>query len=288
VIRVGFILRPELRDVGNLLAELVSWLVARGDEAVVTAEDQVAPPGARVLAEAQLAAAVDLTVVLGGDGTMLRAAGLVADHDVPVLGIHLGRLGFLTPFTTAEALPALEAAVGGKLTTSKRSRLMVTHTPVTGAPERRTALNDAVVHQGAMARLIELEARLDGELITRYRADGLIIATPTGSTAYNLAAGGPIISPAQSIKVITPICAHALTNNRPLVVRKEARISVSLAGDSRGVVLTVDGQWARPFLPGDRVDITHHAKPLLLFDSGKPYFDILREKFHWGWGAPDR
>lgn len=286
--RVGFILRPDLRDAGRLLTDLVTWLVARGDEALVTAEDQATPAGARVLAEAQLAAGIDLAVVLGGDGTMLRAAALVADHDVPVLGIHLGRLGFLTPFTSTEALPALEAAVGGKLTTSKRSRLMVTHTPASGPAERRTALNDAVVHQGAMARLIELEARLDGELITHYRADGLIIATPTGSTAYNLAAGGPIISPAQSIKVITPICAHALTNSRPLVVRKEARITVTLAGDSRGVVLTVDGQWARPFLPGDRVDITHHAKPLLLLDSGKPYFDILREKFHWGAGAPDK
>jgi NAD+ kinase len=133
-----------------------------------------------------------------------------------------------------------------------------------------------------MARLIELEARLDGELITRYRADGLIISTPTGSTAYNLAAGGPIITPGQSVKIITPICAHALTNNRPLVVRKEAKITLSLAGASSGVVLTVDGQWAVPFLPGDRVDITNAPKPLVLFDSGKPYFDILREKLHWG------
>ncbi len=280
--RVGFILKPDLRDAGGLLAELVAWLSAHGHAAVVTAEDQVQPAGATVVADTELAGACDLAVVLGGDGTMLRAANLVADHEVPVLGIHLGRLGFLTPFTRDEALDALDKAVAGKLTTVKRSRLLASHVPADGEPVARTALNDAVVHQGAMARLIELEARLDGELITRYRADGLIISTPTGSTAYNLAAGGPIITPGQSVKIITPICAHALTNNRPLVVRKEAKITLSLAGASSGVVLTVDGQWAVPFLPGDRVDITNAPKPLVLFDSGKPYFDILREKLHWG------
>ncbi|HTM23070.1 MAG TPA: NAD(+)/NADH kinase [Kofleriaceae bacterium] len=279
--RVGFILKPELRDAGGLLAQLVSWLAGAGHGAVVTAEDHVQPDDADVVPEAELAEACDLAVVLGGDGTMLRAANLVADRQVPVLGIHLGRLGFLMPFTRDEALGALQAAVAGELTTSKRSRLMVTHSSPDAGEVTRAALNDAVVHQGAMARLIELEARLDGELIARYRADGLIISTPTGSTAYNLAAGGPIITPGQSVKIITPICAHALTN-RPLVVRKEARISITLAGESRGVVLTVDGQWARPFLPGDRVDITNAAKPLVLFDSGKPYFDILREKLHWG------
>jgi len=281
VTRVGFILKPELRDGDGLLGELVAWLTGHGHAAVVTREDHVAPAGATVVAQDDLSRAIDVAVVLGGDGTMLRAAHLVADREVPVLGIHLGRLGFLTPFRRDEALAALDDAIAGKLTTSKRSRLMVTHTPAGGRPVQRTALNDSVIHQGAMARLIELEARLDGELITRYRADGLIIATPTGSTAYNLAAGGPIITPGQSVKIITPICAHALTN-RPLVVRKESKVTVTLAGESRGVMLTVDGQWGAPFLPGDRVDIGNASKPLILFDSGKPYFDILRDKLHWG------
>jgi len=132
-----------------------------------------------------------------------------------------------------------------------------------------------------MARLIELQASIDHSLLTRYRADGLIVSTPTGSTAYNLAAGGPILMPGQASMVLTPICAHTLTN-RPLVVPRDAVITLRLRGDSRGVILTVDGQWAHSFLPGDRVEITIAEKPLVVFESSKSYFDILKQKLHWG------
>jgi NAD+ kinase len=279
--RVGFILKPDQTEAAPLLDELVPWALARNLIPVVTAEDHVGPEGVRIVPEDAFAAECDLAVVLGGDGTMLRASDLVAAHDVPVLGINLGRLGFLTPFRRGEAKDAIAAAIAGELDIGERSRLQVTHKPIEGEAITRCALNDAVVHQGAMARLIELEARLDGHLISSYRADGLIIATPTGSTAYNLAAGGPIIVPGQESMTITPICAHALTN-RPLVVPKDSLITVQLGGESRGVILTVDGQWARSLQVGDVVEIGNAPKPLRIFESDKHYFDILREKLHWG------
>ena len=279
--RVGFILKPDKSEAGVLLDQLVPWLHGRGDRAVVTTEDQVAPDGAEIVPEQAFAGSIDLCVSLGGDGTMLRAARLVADHGLPVLGVNLGQLGFLTGFAPAEAQAALERALAGGLPTSSRMRMAVTFRRAGGEPVVRTALNDAVIHQGAMARLVELDAYIDDDFVSAYRADGLIVATPTGSTAYNMAAGGPILVPGQAAMTLTPICAHSLTN-RPLVVPSTAKIRLALGADSRGVVLTVDGQWAHSFLPGDSIECTAAAAPLTLYSSGKGYFDIMREKLHWG------
>jgi NAD+ kinase len=279
--RVGFILKPDKSEAGELLQALVPWLRDQGAVPLVTDADELAPPGAEIVPEGSLGAEADIAVVLGGDGTMLRASNLVADRGVPVLGVNLGRLGFLTPFRQEDARDAIAAALAGELRTAERSRLEVTYTPGDGEPTTRSALNDVVIHQGAMARLIELEAYHGDALVAAYRADGLIVATPTGSTAYNLAAGGPIIVPGQESMTITPICAHALTM-RPLVVPKESVITVKLGGDSHDVVLTVDGQWARSFHPDDAVRISNATAPLILFESDTGYFDILREKLHWG------
>lgn len=278
--RVGFILKPSA-EAAALLADLLPWLRGRSLEVVTLATDEPRLDGARVVSEEELSGAVDIAVVLGGDGTMLRAAALVADHGIPVLGVNLGRLGFMTPFDPADARGAIVAALAGRLQRSERSRLMVSYVPASGPREQRPALNDAVIHQGGAARLVELEARLDGKIIAMYRADGLIICTSAGSTAYNLAAGGPILTPGQGAMALTPICAHALTN-RPLVVPQSGGLSVTLGGDTRTAVLTVDGQWARTFSVGDRVDITATARPLRVFLSDKDYFEILREKLHWG------
>jgi NAD+ kinase len=282
--RVGFILKPDKSEAGVLLDQLVPWLQSRGHVAVVTTEDQVAPEGAEIVPEEALAAApsvIDLCVVLGGDGTMLRASRLVADQGVPVLGVNLGQLGFLTGFAPHEAQAALEKALAGQLRTSARMRLAVTFRRVGAEPVVRTALNDAVIHQGAMARLVELDAYIDQDFVSAYRADGLIVATPTGSTAYNMAAGGPILVPGQAAMTLTPICAHSLTN-RPLVVPATGVIRIELGAESRGVVLTVDGQWAHSFQPGDTMECTAAAAPLTLYSSGKRYFDVMREKLHWG------
>jgi NAD+ kinase len=280
--RLGFIVKPNKPEAGQLLDDLVPWLDSQGVVPVTLDEERVSTPAARIVPESEFATNIDMCVVLGGDGTMLRASALVADAGIPILGINLGRLGFLTAFDPGQARDAITRAIAGDLRRGERMRLSITYTPVEGEPVSRTALNDAVVHQGAMARLVELNARLEGDFIASYRADGLIAATPTGSTAYNLAAGGPIIEPQHEAMVLTPICAHSLTN-RPLVVAGNRTISITLgSADARGVVLTVDGQWARTFQPGDQVDITSSARPLVTFESGKAFFDILREKLHWG------
>lgn len=264
-----------------MLQQLVRWLQARGHSAVVTTEDQLAPEGTQIVPEQSLADHCDLVVVLGGDGTMLRAARLVADAGRPVLGVNLGQLGFLTGFAPEDTEVALAEAIDGTLGVSERMRLAATFHRSGSAPVVRTATNDAVIHQGAMARLVELDVHVDGERVSSYRADGLIVASPTGSTAYNMAAGGPIIIPGHSAMTITPICAHSLTN-RPLVVPPQATVQITLGADTRGVVLTVDGQWAHSFLPGDVVTVTAAARPLRLFTPKKSYFDILRDKLQWG------
>ncbi len=280
-VRVGFILKPDKTQAGVLLEDLVPWVLKEGHVAVVTTEDQVSPPGAQIVPEDQFGSECDLVVCLGGDGTILRAARLVADLGRPVLGINLGQLGFLAGFSPAEAKEGLAEAIAGKLACSSRMRLAVTYKRVGAEPVTRHALNDAVIHQGAMARLIDVEAYCDGQLIAAYRADGLIIATPTGSTAYNMAAGGPIVVPGQAAMTITPICAHALTN-RPLVISARSILRLQLAADARGVILTVDGQWATSFLPGDLVEMTESQQPLLLFASQQSFFDVMRDKLHWG------
>jgi NAD+ kinase len=278
---VGFILKPDKTEAGVLLEDLVPWLRGQGHVPVLPTEDQFTLGGAEILPEDQLGEAVDLAVVLGGDGTMLRASRLVADRGKPVLGINLGQLGFLAMFSPAEAKVALGAALAGKLPRAERMRLRVTFEHAGASPFVRYALNDAVLHQGAMARLIDIEAFCDGQFIASYRADGLIVATPTGSTAYNMAAGGPIVIPSQAAMTLTPICAHALTN-RPLVIGASATLTMRLAGEARGVILTVDGQWASSFLPGDTVRLTAAERPLVMFVSDQSFFDVMRDKLHWG------
>ena len=278
--RVGFILKPESTESREILADLIPWLRREGHAPVVCDEDGVAEKGVVVVPRSQLGKEIDVAVVLGGDGTMLGASSLVADEGVPILGINLGRLGFLTGFDPAEAREALSDALTGKLRTSERMRLDVTYRPKNGEPVHRTALNDAVVHQGSMARIIEIETLVDGDLVSVYHADGLIVCTPTGSTAYNMAAGGPIIMPGHMAMVLTPICAHSLTS-RPLVVLEKSTVTIIPGAHAQGALLTVDGQWARSLLAGDQVDITAASQPMIMFDSHKHYFDVLREKLHW-------
>jgi NAD+ kinase len=274
-------LKPDKSEAGVLLEELVPWLREQGHVPVVTTEDQISPVGCEVVPEDDLGAAVDLAVVLGGDGTMLRAARLVADHGRPVLGINLGQLGFLVGFAPSHARQALAEALAGTLVQTRRMRLAVTFRRRGAEPVVRYALNDAVLHQGAMARLVEIDAFVDGEFVASYRADGLIVATPTGSTAYNMAAGGPIVLPGQEAMAMTPICAHALTN-RPLVISASSTIRLQLGVDVRGALLTVDAQWGHSFVHGDAAEIAAASSPLIMFTSKQSFFDVMREKLHWG------
>src|SRR5262249_23892969 len=237
-------------------------------------------PGVEVVPEAELGRAIDALVCFGGDGTLLQAAGLVGDHGVPVLGVNLGTMGFLVPFAPSEARSALERALAGELPLEERMRLAV-DIQKDGQVTTRAALNDAVLAQGSMARLVELIAMLDGQEVAHYKADGLIISTPTGSTAYNLAAGGPILTPTTSSFVLTPICPHTLTH-RPLVVPASSRLCVGLGGGATSVVLTGHGQWGYTMAAADCVEIFQAPRPFRLYRSTKGYFEILQEKLSWG------
>jgi NAD+ kinase len=280
VAQVAFVLKPDSREAQDLASELAHWLAACGHTAVVTVEDGLRPEGAVIVPEAALPQ-VDLICALGGDGTMLRASRVVGDSGIPVLGVNLGQLGFLAGFLPSEARIALTDALAGNLRVEQRSRLAVTLHTRDGEVLARTALNDAVLHQGAMARIVDCDAWIDDAFVASYRADGLIVSTPTGSTAYNMAAGGPILTPGAAGMTLTPICAHSLTN-RPLVVPASSIIRLELRADAKDVVLTVDGQWAHPIVPHDRVEITAAARPLRLLAGPQSYFDVMRDKLHWG------
>jgi NAD+ kinase len=279
--RVGFVLKRDKPEAKAIARELVPWLAAQGRRVVVLPEQAGLADGVTAVPEESFGAEIDLLVVLGGDGTLLQGAALAADHGVPVLGINLGALGFLVPFAPVEARSALEKALAGQLPYEDRMRLGVRLTQG-GVVTERNALNDAVIAQGSMARLVELAVTLDDQKVARYKADGLIICTPTGSTAYNLAAGGPILTPTQESLAITPICPHTLTH-RPLVVPATSHVEVELApGGPTSVFLTVDGQWGYPLTPGARVEVFRSRAPLRLYRSVKGYFEILREKLSWG------
>ena len=280
--RFGFILKRGKPEAAELGAVLAGELLQRGSSVVVTTDDAGMHARAQVVPPDSLGASIDVLIVLGGDGTFLHGASLVADHGVPLLGINLGSLGFMTHYAIAEARDAVEAACAGRLPIDERMRLRVVVRASAGGKElvARTALNEAVISQRGIARLFDLSAELDGAAISTYKADGLIVSTPTGSTAYNLAAGGPILTPDLEAIVLTPICPHTLTN-RPVVVRGSARIVVTNLSPS-AVTLTIDGQWSHEMGPGAAIDVRKADNPLRTFRPRSSFFAILRQKLSWG------
>jgi NAD+ kinase len=273
--RVGFLCKRSDNKASDIAAELAQVLARRGDQAIALGQDI-----AGATREPEETAQVDLLVVLGGDGTLLHGAALVADRGTPILGVNLGRLGFLASCAPGDAKAALERALDGTLPLEERLRLGCTVRRQSGDVTRR-ACNDAVLSQGALARLIEFDVWIDDKLVTRYRADGLIVATPTGSTAYSMAAGGPIMMPGIGAVVLTPICPHTLSN-RPVVAAATAKISVELAQPAEHVLLTVDGQWATRFAIGDRLELSRTDPPLKIYRPAEGYFEVLRRKLDWG------
>ena len=281
LVRVGLLLKRGKPEALEIARELCTFLGARNVEAWVVGNHNDPALGARAVGEDELSERIDLLVVLGGDGTLLHGAELVADRGIPILGVNLGHLGFLTSCPPAEALATLAAALDGKLVQEERMRLRVELIRESGAVTVAWACNDVVVSQ-SVARLMDLEARLDGKLVSTYRADGLIVSTPTGSTAYNLAAGGPILTPDLQVMVLTPICPHTLAH-RPLVVAATSRMTIRLAAPARDVLLTVDGQAIDGLGDHDLVEVHAASRPLKLYlPWHTSYFDILREKLQWG------
>jgi NAD+ kinase len=282
--RIGIVARRDRAEASEVTRGLVQWLTAQGREVVLDTETArvLGLPGVTVTDRPALPEKVDLIVVLGGDGTLLSVARLVDGLGVPILGVNLGGLGFLTATTLEALFPTLEAVLRGEYSAEERLVLAAELVRDGTLLAEHLALNDVVVAKGALGRLIDLDVRADGEPMTAYRADGLIIATPTGSTAYNLSAAGPILFPTMDAVVLTPICSHTLTN-RPIVLPASVRLEVTLQTATPDVVLSVDGQAGPPVGEGDVVRVRQaSARIRLIRDPRKSYFEVLRTKLKWG------
>jgi len=286
--RVGIVAKSHLRAATPHLVEIGAWLEARGIEPVFeTATAALMPPApARQVADkAALVGEVDMVVVLGGDGTLLSVADAIgaAGSGVPMLGINFGSLGFLTEVTLPELYPSLESALSGHVHIEDRMMLQSTTSRGGATFADHLALNDVVITKGARSRMIDLSVSVSGEFVTRVKADGLIVATPTGSTAYNLAAGGPIVQPNMNALLLTPIAPHTLTN-RPIVIPADSAVRVQPQMEDRDEVhITFDGQAGFQLQPDDDIRICRAARVLrLIRPSTRSYFSVLREKLKWG------
>ena len=281
--RIGIVARRDRAEAREVTRGLVQWLTAHGREVVLDTETAGALglPGVTIAERQALPGKVDLIVVLGGDGTLLSVARLVDGLGVPILGVNLGGLGFLTATTLEALFPTLEAVLRGEYTAEERLVLVAALMRGGAQVAEHLALNDVVVAKGALGRLIDLDVRADGKPMTAYRADGLIIATPTGSTAYNLSAAGPILFPTMDAVVLTPIAPHTLSN-RPIVVPGAQRIEVALLIDQE-VMLTMDGQVGVPLRERDVVEVQKAAARIRLVRfPQKDFFSVLRTKLKWG------
>lgn len=281
--RVGIVAKPGATEARDVILRLIEWLGGRGLTPVLEKETAALVPTASVacVGKPELPAQVDLVVVLGGDGTLLSMARAVGDLGVPLLGVNLGGLGFLTATTLEEMVPALEALLAGRMAADER---MMLTTRVVRNRQRLceyAALNDVVITKAAVSRIIDLAVSVEGQHATEYRADGLIISTPTGSTAYSLSAGGPILFPTMDAIVLTPICSHTLTN-RPIVLPGMHRVEVTLLADQE-VMVTVDGQVGVNLKQGDTVEVVKAAARIRLVRfPQKDFFSVLRTKLKWG------
>jgi NAD+ kinase len=280
---IGIFSRPRRADITDIVRPLLEWLSKRGIRGIYDTETAASlRDGTGGRPRELLAHESDLLLVLGGDGTLLAAAREAAPRGIPILPINLGSLGFLTSFTLGELYPALEETIAGHLTASERVMLTVSLIREGQVVESQLVLNEAVITKGALARMIEIELLIDEDFVCRYRADGLIVATPTGSTAYSLSAGGPIVHPEVESIILTPICPHTLSD-RPLVVSHCCNVEMRLRGTAESVYLTLDGQKGVLMQSEDRVSIVRAKERLKLIQPHrKSYYEILRNKLKWG------
>ena len=286
--RIGIIAKQNKPEAAPIVKNLVEWLQPKKIEVYIEKgmEKLIASPLTRPhlnsVGREEIPAHAEVIIVLGGDGTLLSVARLVGDREVPILGVNLGGLGFLTEITLEELYRVLERVVQGDFVTDER---VVLNASVIRRGERMAefiVLNDAVVNKGALARIIDLETTINGEYLTTFKSDGLILSTPTGSTAYNLSAGGPIVYPSLHCIIITPICPHTLTN-RPIMIPDDVEIRIALKTKQQEVILTLDGQQGFTLEFEDVVEVRKAEGHILLIKSPyRHYFEVLREKLKWG------
>ena len=278
--KVGIVVRQDSELARSRAKELCDWLRGRVEEVravpELAAEFRAAP-----FSESELFDGLDLIVALGGDGTLLHAVSMNPDPRVPILGINVGALGFLTEVKQEEMIPVMADILAGKVQSQERMLLRAAIMKSDGGRQMR-ALNEFAITKDALSRMIELEARVDGVYVTKFRADGLVVSTPTGSTAYCMAAGGPIVHQDMRCLILIPLCAHTLTT-RPLVVPDRSTVQVTLLTHGSHVHLTADGREGLRLESGDVVTITPAAQNLRLFGSpSMNYYEILRTKLGWG------
>ncbi|HVF56912.1 MAG TPA: NAD(+)/NADH kinase [Pyrinomonadaceae bacterium] len=285
--RVGVFVKPHQPEAVKTICRIVEWCARhritvvggpRLESAQVEAETGCV---VETMEYAEVAASIDMAVVLGGDGTMIATARMLGDREIPVLGINYGTFGYLAEFRREELEAALDSMLDGTYTLERR--MMLTAEVYRGEEKllHDRILNDVVISKSALARIIEIEANIDGKFVNCFRADGLIISTPTGSTAYNLSAGGPVIYPSMGAVVITPICPHTLSN-RPLVVPDDVEFEFVLK-TQEDVAITLDGQVGLPLTVEDRVIVRKSRTSFNLIQSNtRNYFEVLRNKLRWG------
>jgi NAD+ kinase len=285
--RIGIVAKAQLHPAVPHLIEIGNWLAERRVEAhFETATAALMPPGDRKTGDrSTLAGTVDMVLVLGGDGTLLGMADCIGEvgSGIPILGVNFGSLGFLTEVTLPELYPSLEAAIAGRARVEHRMMLEGTTLRDGRVVTKQIALNDAVVTKGARSRMVDVSVWVGDEFVTRVKADGLILATSTGSTAYNLAAGGPIVLPSMDALILTPIAPHTLTN-RPVVIPGTAAVRIQPALEERDEVFaTFDGQAGLQLKNGDTITIVRSmARLRLIKPSTRGYFEVLRTKLKWG------
>jgi NAD+ kinase len=278
--KIGVIAKPRL-EASSILQELLNYLRERKIETFLDQDTADLIGESSPHKKSEIPGKVDVIAVLGGDGTLLSVARLIGCQDVPILGINLGSLGFLTEATLDELYPTLDKVIEGKCDYDER--MMLTASVVRQGEEitHYSVLNDIVINKSALAKIIDMAVYIDGMHVANFKADGLIVSTPTGSTAYNLAAGGPIVHPNLNSVILTPICPHILTN-RPVVIKDDSRIEIILKSLNTEVHLTLDGQVGFSLQGGDVIQIGKAACSIKLISvPGKNYFDILRTKLKW-------
>ena len=278
----AIISRPDRPEVAKILPGLLTWLAEHGYKIVVDLATSQYISGQKVVPRSEMASQLlDLVVVLGGDGTLLSAARVTATIDVPLLGVNLGSLGFLTEVPLQSLYSMLEAIGRGHAEVEHRSLMQVDLLREDEVRGRYLVFNDAVVNKTALARLNTYDLHIDKAFVSSYRADGMIVATPTGSTAYSLSAGGPVLMPSVKAFVITPVAPHSLTH-RPLVVPDSVEIEIMLRSEEEVAYLSLDGQPGLDLRDGDRVHCRRSEHQVNLFRTGTDFFHVLRTKLNWG------
>ncbi|MFB3082120.1 MAG: NAD(+) kinase [Gammaproteobacteria bacterium] len=283
--RIGVIAKGGATEIGDTLSSLSDYLKSRGIRIVTDSNcaDLLPDVGVEIVDRDDVGGRCDLAIAIGGDGTMLNAARLLSNHDVPLLGINIGRLGFLADVSPDAIKETLDRILDGEFVEDRRFLLQSRVLRGGQSVMESDALNDVVIHKRNVARLVEFETYINDTFVHSQRSDGMIVSTPTGSTAYALSGGGPLLHPDLDAIVLVPICPHALSN-RPIVIDGESRIEIVVG--SREVDharLTCDGEMAHELLPGDHILIQKKAKPIrLIHPAGHDHYAILRAKLQWG------